>query len=173
MLRIAGLGALIAGLFGILHDQITYSISPDYFTQMKFRQFHWADFGFPARVFVAEIGFLASWWVGLFAGWAIARVSIRVPQVEQMLPIAKRGFAVVFGFATVAALIGYLFGVIDHPQPETSDLADLAASIGITDANAFARVAYIHNASYLGGLVGIIVAVFLAWRAAKLAQRRS
>lgn len=167
MLRIACLGALIAGLYGILHDQITYSISPDYFTRMKFRQFHWANFGFPVRVFVAEIGFLASWWVGMFGGWALARVSIRVPQVEQMFPIAWRGFAIVFGFAAVAAVIGYFIGVISNPQPETSELADFAASIGIADANAFARVAYIHNASYLGGLAGIFVAMFVAWRSVR------
>jgi len=69
MLGYAVLGALIAGCYGVLHDQITYSISAEYFTRLKFLQFHYADFRFPARVFVAEIGFLATWWVGLIAGW--------------------------------------------------------------------------------------------------------
>jgi len=67
------LGAVIAGGYGILHDQITYSISPEYFTKLKFEQFRWANYGFPERVFVAEIGFLATWWVGLFCGWFLAR----------------------------------------------------------------------------------------------------
>jgi hypothetical protein len=30
---------IIAGLYGIIHDQITYSISPEYFTKFKYRQF--------------------------------------------------------------------------------------------------------------------------------------
>ena len=57
MLGIAFLGAIVGGLYGILHDQITYSISPEYFTRLKFFQFHYADFGLPPRYFVAEIGF--------------------------------------------------------------------------------------------------------------------
>src|ERR1043166_5997270 len=59
MLGYALLGALLAGTYGVVHDQVTYSISAEYFTRLKFSQFQRADFGFPPRVFVAEIGFLA------------------------------------------------------------------------------------------------------------------
>jgi hypothetical protein len=76
MFGIAILGALLAGLYGALHDQVSYTISPEYFTKMKFEQFHYANFGWPQRVFASEVGFLASWWVGLFGGWALARVGL-------------------------------------------------------------------------------------------------
>ena len=36
LITTAAIGALIAGAYGILHDQITYAISPEYFTQFKF-----------------------------------------------------------------------------------------------------------------------------------------
>ena len=62
-------GALIAGLYGIVHDQITYSISHEYFTKLKFKQFWYADFGLGDRFYVGTIGFLATWWVGFFVGW--------------------------------------------------------------------------------------------------------
>lgn len=71
------MGALIAGLYGTVHDQITYSISLEYFTRLKFAQFHYAEFGLPPRVFVAAIGFLATWWVGFIAGWFIAIAYLR------------------------------------------------------------------------------------------------
>ena len=77
MLGYAGLGAVLAGLYGILHDEITYTISPEYFTRLKFYQFDYADFGLPPRVLVAEIGFLATWWVGFFAAWFLARLPFR------------------------------------------------------------------------------------------------
>ena len=60
MFGFAVTGALIAGAYGILHDQITYTISPEYFTKLKFEQFHYANFGLPRRVFVGEVGFLAT-----------------------------------------------------------------------------------------------------------------
>src|ERR1035438_1926964 len=76
MLGYSVLGAVLAGLYGIVHDQVTYSISNEYFTRLKFSQFHYADFGLPPRVFVAEIGFLATWWVGFVAAWFIARITV-------------------------------------------------------------------------------------------------
>lgn len=76
LLALAWRGALIAGLYGIVHDQLTYTLSPEYFTLLKFRQFAWADFGGPPRLLVAEIGFLATWWVGALAGWLIGRVTV-------------------------------------------------------------------------------------------------
>ena len=76
MARMALLGAAIAGPYGALHDQISYIISPEYFTKMKFRQFSYADFGWPDRVFAAEVGFLATSWVGLFGGWFVARAGL-------------------------------------------------------------------------------------------------
>ena len=76
MLGYAVLGELLAGCYGIFHDQVTYSISEEYFTRFKFLQFSYADFGLPPRVFVAEIGFLATWWVGFVAAWFIARITV-------------------------------------------------------------------------------------------------
>lgn len=73
LLGITFLGALIAGGYGVLHDQITYTIGPEYFHNFKFHQFAYADFGFGDRVFATTIGFLATWWVGLFVGWILAR----------------------------------------------------------------------------------------------------
>src|SRR5437773_893001 len=75
-LRLALLGAAIAGAYGAVHDQVSYTISPEYFTKVKFHQFAYADFGWPPRVFAAEVGFLASSLVGLIAGWLLARLGL-------------------------------------------------------------------------------------------------
>ncbi len=44
------LAMLAAGLFGVLHDQISYSVSPEYFTKFKFLQFGLTDSDLPERV---------------------------------------------------------------------------------------------------------------------------
>jgi len=157
MLGYATVGAVLAGCYGIVHDQVTYSISPEYYTRLKFAQFHYADFGLPTRVFVAEIGFLATWWVGFVAGWFIARVS--VPAFSRAIAFRRsaRGFLIVFASAFVAGIIGYVLGPVhdsDYSAWET-----LASTLGILDLPSFVQVAYIHNASYLGGLIGLIVAI--------------
>lgn len=153
------LGAVAAGIYGILHDEITFSISPEYFTRLKFLQFGYADFGFPGRIFVAEIGFLATWWVGFFAAWFLARITVPAFSPNMALRRTAQGFLIVTGFALAAFVIGYLLGVVRTSYFDYSGWRNLASSIGVVDVSSFVRVAYIHYASYLGGLIGLVVAV--------------
>jgi len=164
MFGTACLGALIAGLYGIAHDQITYSISAEYFTRLKFNQFHWADLGLAPRFFVAEIGFLATWWVGFVGGWFICRVTLPACPPRTAFRLALRGFLIMISCAFAATCVGYLYGITQDPQPDNSGLAALAASLGISQVRDFVRVAYIHNASYLGGLIGLIFALIYTFR---------
>ena len=136
---------------------MTYSISPEYFTRLKFAQFHYADFGLPARGYVAEIGFLATWWVGLVAGWFIARVSVPARSGPEAFRCCACGFLIVMAFGFGAAIIGYVLGLL-HGS-DYSAWESVASTLGILDLPRFVRVAYIHNASYLGGLVGLVTAI--------------
>jgi hypothetical protein len=157
MLGYATVGAVLAGLYGVVHDQITYSISPEYFTRLKFSQFRYADFGLPARVFVAEIGFLATWWVGFVAGWFIARICVPSFSRATAFRRSARGFLIILASAFVASNIGYVLGLLH--DSDYSAWESLASRLGIVDLPSFVRVAYIHNASYLGGLIGLIATI--------------
>ena len=150
-------GALLAGLYGVLHDQVTYSISPEYFIRLKFSQFHYADFGLPPRAFVAEIGFLATWWVGFLAAWFIARIAVPGFPRAAAFRYSMRGFLIIYAFAFAAAILGYGLSLLHGP--DYSGWEDLAATLGILDVPSFVRVAYIHNASYLGAVAGLIAAI--------------
>jgi hypothetical protein len=171
MLGYAVLGAVVAGMYGVVHDQVTYSISTEYFTRLKFAQFHYANFGLPPRIFVAEIGFLATWWVGLFGAWFLARVTVPSMSRTDAWRHNLRGFAIMLGVAALGTFTGYLYG-LGELGPLTQ-WQRLATALHIQDLPAFVRVAYIHNASYLGGLAGLIVAlVYVRNRRNKLANRR-
>ncbi|MCX6857258.1 MAG: hypothetical protein NTV80_20405, partial [Verrucomicrobia bacterium] len=76
MFVFGAVGSVIAGLYGIIHDQITFTIGYEYFTEFKFHQFHYLDKSQPERLIVTEIGFLATWWVGFFAGWFMGRTTL-------------------------------------------------------------------------------------------------
>jgi hypothetical protein len=162
MLGYAAVGAVLAGLYGIVHDQVTYSISPEYFTRLKFTQFHYADFGLPARVFVAGIGFLATSWVGLVAGWFIARVSVPACSRPQAFRCCACGFLIVLACALWAAIVGYILGLFHGSDYSTWQ--SMASALDILDLPSFVRVAYIHNAGYLGCLIGLILAIIYVRR---------
>jgi hypothetical protein len=157
MLGITLLGGIVAGLYGILHDQITYSISEEYFTKLKFHQFHYANFGWPVRLFVAEVGFLATWWVGAFSAWFLARIAVPAWPFPIALRRCLTGFLIIFSFAVLAASLGFALGL--HHTQDYSYWQEMCMALGVTDIPAFVRVAYIHNASYLGGLLGLLAAI--------------
>lgn len=157
MLGYALLGALLAGTYGVVHDQVTYSISAEYFTRLKFSQFQRADFGFPPRVFVAEIGFLATWWVGFFAAWFIARITVPSFPPAVAFRHTARGFAIILACALASSAVGYVLGVLHGSDYSTWET--LASTLQISDVPAFVRVAYVHNAAYLGAVLGLIVAI--------------
>jgi hypothetical protein len=156
MFGIAILGAILAGCYGAVHDQISYTISPEYFTKVKFEQFRHADFGWPARVMVSEVGFLASWWVGLIGGWILARVGL------DLLPAATRrreiawAFAIVFVTAMLFGAVGTFLGYIESRSNDLSGWRHWQGVLQLTDLPSFIVVAYLHAASYLGALCGVI-----------------
>ncbi|RYD20082.1 MAG: hypothetical protein EOP88_16475 [Verrucomicrobiaceae bacterium] len=149
-------GALVAGSFGILHDQITYTISPEYFTRMKFDQFRAADFGFPPRIFVAEIGFLATWWVGLIATWFLARIALRKFQFPWRE--VRNALALIVVITIATGTCGYIFGPL--LLSGRAGWSEALVEMGVTDATAFHRVAGIHLGSYAGALLGWLCALF-------------
>jgi hypothetical protein len=159
MAGIAIWGAALAGAYGALHDQVSYTISPEYFTKLKFHQFSYANFGWPERVFAAEIGFLASWWVGLIGGWLLARAGL------DQLPAARRRTCMVKAFACVAMVAvvlaagGALVGDAVCRGDALAGWKETQQALGIRDLPGFVIVACLHSGSYLGGLVGIIAAV--------------
>jgi hypothetical protein len=170
MLKYALLGSIVAGGYGIIHDQITYSISPEYFTRLKFSQFHYADFGLPPRVFVGEIGFLATWWVGFVAGWFVARIEVPAFPPRTARGHASRAFLTILAFALTASIIGYLLGLLRRSNSDLSSWEGFATNRGVLDLPSFVRVAYIHNASYLGGLVGLMSAIVRLRRLKKASE---
>ena len=152
MLRISVLCAIAAGIYGILHDQLTYTISPDYFTHIKFRQFAFADFGLPPRILVAEIGFLASWWVGLAGGWLLARIGL-----ADFHTGLAHVLAIIAGIAFIAAVLAGLFGWVRS----YSDLGGRKVwqqTLSSVDLRRLIIVAYVHWGSYIGGCLGLVAA---------------
>jgi hypothetical protein len=112
---IALTGALLGGMYGIVHDEITYSISPEYFTHLKFAQFHYADLGLGNRFFAATIGFLATAGVGLVGAWFLARRLIPSQPRRQAYRQIGQGFACVFVCGVCAAALGFAYGLWRGP----------------------------------------------------------
>lgn len=136
------LGALLGGLYGVVHDQVTYTIGPEYFTRLKFDQFAYANPGWGGpRVFAGIIGFLATWWVGALVAWVIARVSIwregRLPPAKEM----AKSFGAVFLVSMASAFGGWCWGQWRKTTGYDEGWHGLMEPLGVTRPEEFMTVA--------------------------------
>ncbi len=151
---------LIGGLYGIIHDQITYTISPEYYTKFKFYQFGLIDFETEAifsnpRFEVSIVGFMATWWFGLLIGFILGLVGLIYKDHKQMFQVTIKALLITVIVAFLTGLIGLVYGKFYlYDTGVNWWLPD-----NLIDTENFIAVGSMHNFSYLGGLFGLIVGI--------------
>lgn len=148
--------ALVAAIFGALMNQLSFSVGPTYFTAVKFPQFGIAE-GTAPRWGAAVVGAQAAWWMGALVGLPAFLIGLlRVPRTASYLAAGLGAIGLVICVATFAALAGLVVGL----AADTTGLLDAWISVpdGPTRSD-FLRAGLMHDAAYLGGIVGAIVAL--------------
>jgi hypothetical protein len=143
---------VIAGAYGALHDQISYTVSPDYFFAFKFHQFE-IPTHLQGRVGAAIVGWQASWWMGLLIGPPVLVVAMIIPGWKAYVTRSLLALGVV---ALTTLLVGLGALVWATCTLTAEHLPEFWYPEGPVDRVAFARVGIMHNFSYLGGFIGII-----------------
>lgn len=170
ILLIVAISLLIAGLYGIFHDQLTYTISEEYYTKFKFIQFAMDDLGLGVnigtsetpeiilgnpRLGVALVGFLATWWMGFPIGLVLGLVVIRFHFEERFFLVFLRAIGIVLLVALATGLLGLLVGNMFF----TESNMNWKLPSNLVNPKRFISVGFMHNFSYLGGLFGLIAAL--------------
>jgi hypothetical protein len=163
------LGALAAALYGILNDQVTVTLSPEYFSVFKRAQF-WDLLeaagltNAPTRLQAVLVGAAATWWFGLFLGVivGVAGVAGRSPRLTTRDFLRAVGLVMLIAVCTSLAFgaVGYSLGPVRHPVNEERIDSAWPFLEGIRDTRRALAVGFWHDGAYLGGLIGTILACF-------------
>lgn len=149
---------LICGTFGILHDQITYSLSEEYYTRFKFIQFGLIEkqgmtLQMNHRIGAVIVGFGATWWVGIFIGLFYAITLMFFKSTENLYKLFYKTVAITFAITIITSFAGYIYWKLFlQNEPPNWYLPET-----VIDADSFLCVGSIHNFSYLGGGFGLMV----------------
>jgi hypothetical protein len=162
----------LASIYGIIHDQITFSISPEYYTKFKFVQLNFdevlgaSNIGVPPskelilispRIGVSIVGFLSTWWVGVIIGTILGLVALKFETGKDMYKAAFNAalwcIAITLVFSIVGYIVGRSYGGMTAPQ--SWYYPDNLLMIGD-----FVTAGMMHNFSYIGGGVGLLFSVF-------------
>ena len=161
---------ILGGVYGIVHDQITYTISNEYYSKFKFIQFGLNNWGMGEnigtettpeiklnnpRIGAAIVGFLATWWVGMIIGIILGLIGLIHRNGKEMFKITMRATLITIGIALIVGIIGLIYGKLFlASNPPNWFLPE-----NLINRTNFIMVGSMHNFSYLGGLIGMIVSV--------------
>ena len=105
---------VLAGLYGVVHNQISYTVSPEYFHEFKFNQFR-IEPNFQNRLGASLVGWHASWWMGLIIGTPVyftalfvrgnrlaIKVFLKAAMIVVMLTLLLGVTALVIGYFSIS-----------------------------------------------------------------------
>ena len=159
---------LLAGLYGAIHNQISYSVGPSYFYDFKFDQFRIAS-EWRNRWGASAVGWRASWWMGLIIGLPIYFACLFVKGINSAVKTYLTAALLVICLTLATGLGALLHAFITISADALPSWANQRSGVDL----GFARAGQMHNFSYLGGLVGLIIGFGFTIIRAILSHRRS
>ena len=150
------LSIILAGIYGVIHNQLSYSISEEYFTKFKFKQFGFVEYGLNTpRLTSGVIGFWSTWWSGLLVGLVGSLISVILFDISNFKKVIIGYIMRVFATTILFGFIGIIVGKLV--------LLNLNFNFSIPQEvvhkDNFTVAGTMHNFSYFGGLVGTILGI--------------
>ncbi|MDR0313437.1 MAG: hypothetical protein LBI14_07545 [Treponema sp.] len=145
----------MAGIYGFLHDQISYTVSPEYFTCFKFQQFKIPD-SLHSRLGAGIVGIKATWWMGIVIGIIIIPIGLIIPGWKNYFKVMMLTFSCACVTALLTGIIALIYGLSNY---SATNLPRFNVPNEVVDKISFCVVGNMHNLSYIGGLLGIFVGV--------------
>ncbi|WP_424939200.1 hypothetical protein [Aliiroseovarius sp. S253] len=158
-----GFACVLAGIYGIVHNQISFTVGPDYFYALKFPQFRIPEL-LQSRIGAAYVGWQASWWMGLVIGIPIAVMSLGIPSAKQARRVFLQAAVLVVAITLTLGLVSLAF---DPPMEHIPVPAAAEDPIG------YGRAAMLHDTSYLAGMIGLVVGLIYVGAQVRSARRKT
>ena len=156
------LSIILASVFGFLHNQISFTISDEYFTKFKFKQFGFEDYGMTSsRLYSGLIGIVSSWWVGLIIALFHGTIPFFLFSYKDMWKYAKGAILRNLGITFLFSILGILFGIY-HVSYYPKNSYDIP--LPLKSEERFFIAGMMHNFSYIGGVVGLLCGVYYQFK---------
>lgn len=147
-LALVAISPLLAGIYGFLHDQVSYSVCSEYFTKIRFEDYAhfpelWHD-----RTKAGVIGILNAWKQGLLAGILLTAVATIHKQLNRILSYTLTSYGITIVVTALSALLGlYIHSGQSSTMAIYPDIENLQGLYQVTQMNNFA---------HMGGVIGML-----------------
>ncbi|MGN6647443.1 MAG: hypothetical protein ACTHJT_13060 [Cytophaga sp.] len=149
------LAPMLASLYGFIHDQITFSISEEFFTKFRFKDYDMPHTWHP-RAKAGMIGILNAWKTGIPFGIILTVVG-RIHHNDKKLMFYT------FYTYLLTFFCSFAFSMAAVYMPVAGEMEAIHKTLptNILDPIAFQRVERINNFGYIGGIIGMLMGIGL------------
>lgn len=152
---IVTISIILASLYGALHNQISYSISDEFFKNFLFGNFGVNEWGIEnERTKATIVGILGTYWMGFYLGLIYVIIYLFLSIKSKFSSILKAiiiNLSTAFVCAIIALIISHFF-----IAPESSGVY---MDFGTLNPKNYADAVFMHNGSYIGGVLGLILGI--------------
>jgi len=161
-----GVAIVIASIYGVAHHQLTFSVSPEYYTKFKFIQTNLADtlaaqHMTQPRCAVVIAGVKTSWAIGGIVGAILGLIALLFPSAENMFRAAWQALALTLLISILLAVGSYYYGPDAHIGAGAYDTMPAHLPNNLNNKAAFVRAASIQYGVLLGWCVGLFGGMIL------------
>ena len=158
LLSIVFISIVLIVIYGITLNSITSKISPEFYTKFTFFNFailddYGREFNGNWTFALIWVGFFSTWWFGLLTGLILGIVGMKYSDEKQMLNKTLKSILIVIGIIIMFGFAGY--GIAELNPSEI--ITNYNFPFEIEHKVDFNKVIKIHNYSYLGAIVGLII----------------
>ncbi|GEP52788.1 hypothetical protein FNO01nite_34600 [Flavobacterium noncentrifugens] len=144
---------VLTSIFGVINNQISYSISPEFFTKSMFPRFGFVEYGLDTpRLTAAIIGIWSTWWLGLIIGLIYSIISLSKNNTKTIFSYLTNAILTTFIFVFASGILGFIFGKISL----TNVIINRGFSGSQEQLKNFVTVGYIHDFEYGGAILAIL-----------------
>ncbi|TAH25129.1 MAG: hypothetical protein EAZ07_08175 [Cytophagales bacterium] len=151
LLLLVGIGTAISVLFGVVHDQITYTLSPEFYNQVRFPQL--GINSSEGRLGAGLVAFFSSWKIGFIISLVLSFTGLIHANNPKIIKFTFESFIIVMITTSVFTAFGLVFNFL------------FGNSLSSTTSNNFTNPQFliiqnIHNYTYLGSVIGMMIGIY-------------
>ena len=150
---------IIASIFGAIHNQLSYSVSNEFFEDFLFGNFGSNEWNLNnKRIAASLVGILGTYWVGLLLGIIYAVIFLFINSQNNFKFIFK-AISLNVLFALIGSIIGYFIGFL-IPWEDSG----IWMEFGTQNPQKYVQANFMHSGSYYGGILGLIFGIIYLFR---------
>ena len=170
LILVALIASAIAVIYGVINDQITFTISSEYYTKYRFLQYNLVQVEGDSRiihprVLVVLIAFLSTWWFPLISGLIIVIFNLIQNTWKMLLKTSVLAMLISILITVFSAIIGFILGsliISKLPKYYFADWCFIPDKLNDYENYITAGTMDVFNS--FGGFLGLIVAIFYSYK---------